>query len=238
MQCTASTTLIALIRSNYGEMHHFMPILLGSGIWSTLKQLGIAGQVLLGIADASVVPTPGSLDALTVLLAASNPKLWWIYAIAATIGSVAGGYLTYRIGVKGGKEALEKRVPPGKLERVYSMSHRYGFGAIMVPAIMPPPVPLSPFLIAAGAMKVPRHKFITAFSLGRFIRYGVVAFLGKLYGRQLLSFVSRYEKPILWMFVALAVAGGSAATVYFVRRKQKGLPVFRSASMPHGEKAA
>ena len=226
MQCTASTTLIALIRSNYGEMHHFMPILLGSGIWSTLKQLGIAGQVLLGIADASVIPTAGS------------HKEWPYYAAMATLGSTLGGYLTFRLGRKGGKEALEKRVPPGKLERVYSMSHRYGFGAIMVPAIMPPPVPLSPFLIAAGAMKVPRHKFITAFSLGRFIRYGVVAFLGKLYGRQLLSFVSRYEKPILWMFVALAVAGGSAATVYFVRRKQKGLPVFRSASMPHGEKAA
>jgi membrane protein YqaA with SNARE-associated domain len=215
-----------------------MPIFLVSGIWSTLKHLGIAGQVLLGIADASVIPTPGSLDALTVLLAASNQKLWWLYALSATVGSVAGGYLTYRIGVKGGKEALEKRVPPKKLDRVYSMSHRYGFGAIIVPAIMPPPVPLSPFLIAAGAMKVPKHKFLTAFSLGRFLRYGVVAFLGKLYGKHLLNFVSRYESPILWTLVALGVAAGIAAVIYFIRRKQKGLPVFRSASMPHGEKAA
>lgn len=215
-----------------------MLTLLSTGLWSTLKNLGILGQVLLGIADASVIPTPGSLDALTVLLAASNQKLWWLYALAATVGSVAGGYLTYRIGVRGGKEALENRVPPKKLERIYSMSQRYGFGAIMVPAILPPPVPLSPFLIAAGAMKVPKHKFLTAFSVGRLIRYGVFAFLGKVYGKQLLGFVSHYYKPILWLLVGLAVAGGIAATIYFVRRKQKGLPVFRSSSMPHREKVA
>lgn len=215
-----------------------MLTLLSTGLWSTLKNLGIVGQVLLGIADASVIPTPGSLDALTVLLAASNQKLWWLYALAATVGSVAGGYLTYRIGVRGGKEALENRVPPKKLERIYSMSQRYGFGAIMVPAILPPPVPLSPFLIAAGAMKVPKHKFLTAFSVGRLIRYGVFAFLGKVYGKQLLGFVSHYYKPILWLLVGLAVAGGIAATIYFVRRKQKGLPVFRSSSMPHREKVA
>jgi membrane protein YqaA with SNARE-associated domain len=215
-----------------------MLTILSTGLWSTLKNLGIVGQVLLGIADASVIPTPGSLDALTVLLAASNPKLWWLYAIAATAGSVAGGYLTYRMGVKGGKESLEKRVPRKKLERVYSLSERYGFRAIMVPAILPPPVPLSPFLIAAGAMKVPKHKFLAAFSLGRLIRYGVVAFLGKLYGRQLLGFVSHYYKPILWVLIGLAVAGGIAATIYFIRRKQKGLPVFRSSSTPHHEKAA
>jgi len=215
-----------------------MLTLISTGIWSTLKNLGIIGQVLLGIADSSVIPTPGSLDALTVLLAASNQKLWWLYALAATAGSVAGGYLTYRIGVKGGKEALETRLPPKKLERVRSMSQRYGFGAIMVPAILPPPVPLSPFLIAAGAMKVPKHKFLAAFSLGRLLRYGVVAFLGKIYGKQLLGFVSRYYKPILWVLVGLAVAGAIAATIYFVRRKQRGLPVFRSSSMPHHEKVA
>src|SRR5438045_3891905 len=210
-----------------------MSIFLAAGIWGTLEKLGIIGQVLLGIADASVIPTPGSLDALTILLAASNPKLWWLYAMAATFGSVAGGYLTYRIGVKGGKEALEKRVPPKNLERVYSMSKRYGFGAIMVPAILPPPVPLSPFLIAAGAMKVPKHKFLAAFSLGRFSRYGTVAFLGRLYGKQLINFVSSYYKPILWTLIGLTVAGGIAAAIYFIRRKQKGLPVFRSAQMPH-----
>src|SRR5689334_6603423 len=153
-----------------------MLTILWTGLWSTLKNLGIVGQVLLGIADSSVIPTPGSLDALTVLLAASNQRLWWMYAVAATIGSVAGGYLTYRMGVKGGKEALEKRVPPKKLNRVYSLSERYGFGAIMFPAILPPPIPMSPFLIAAGAMKVPTHKFLIAFSVGRLIRYVVVAF--------------------------------------------------------------
>jgi membrane protein DedA with SNARE-associated domain len=87
-------------------------------------------------------------------------------------------------------------------------------------------------------MKVPIHKFLAAFSVGRLIRYGVVAFLGKTYGKQLLGFVSRYYEPILWVLIGLAVAGGIAATFYFIRRKQKGLPVFRSAKVPPHEKAA
>ena len=215
-----------------------MPAFLALNVWGTLKNLGVVGQVLLGIADSSVIPTPGSLDALTVVLAASNPDLWWMYAIAATIGSVAGGYLTYRIGVKGGKEALDNRFPKNKLDRVYSYSERYGFGAIMVPALLPPPVPLSPFLIAAGAMRVPRHKFLTAFSIGRLLRYGMVAYLGRLYGRQLLGFLSQYYKPIFWILIGLAVVGGISGTIYVLRRKQKGLPAFRSARMRQGQKAA
>ncbi len=206
-------------------------LLLATGIWAMLKQLGALGLILLGLVDSSVIPTPGGLDALTIVLAAGNPQFWWLYAIAATIGSVIGGYLTYKIGVEGGKEALEKRVPKKDLERIYALSEKYGFGAILVPAILPPPVPLSPFLIAAGAMDVPRHKFLAAFSLGRFFRYGTVAFLGKVYGKHLLRFLAHYREPILWIFIGLAVVGGMAAATYFIRRKEKGLPVFRSAKM-------
>jgi membrane protein YqaA with SNARE-associated domain len=212
-------------------------LLLATGVWAMLKKLGAFGQILLGLVDSSVIPTPGGLDALTVVLAASNPGLWWLYAIAATVGSVIGAYLTYKIGVEGGREALETRVPPKDLKRIYSLSEKYGFGAILVPAILPPPVPLSPFLIAAGAMDVPKHKFLTAFSLGRFLRYGTVAYLGKLYGRHLLRFFAHYREPLLWILVGLGVVGGMAVAGYFLRRKQRGLPVFRSAKMPQAIEA-
>src|SRR5579864_3519745 len=79
-------------------------VLLAGQVWSKVRALGPVGEVLLGVADASVIPTPGSLDILIILLVAGVPQHWWLYVIAATVGSAIGAYLTYGIGLKGGKE--------------------------------------------------------------------------------------------------------------------------------------
>ena len=50
-------------------------MLLASGLLNWVHRLGNLGLILLGLADNSVVPLPGSVDALTVVLAASN-KEW------------------------------------------------------------------------------------------------------------------------------------------------------------------
>jgi len=204
-------------------------LIIASSVWVKLRQLGPIGEVLLGIADASVIPTPGSLDILIILLVAGAPQHWWIFVIAATIGSAMGAYITYGIGVKGGKEGLEKRIPDKKLKKVYRWSEKYGLGAVAVPALLPPPFPLSPFLLAAGVLKVPRTKFLAAYSAGRLVRYSIVALLGRLYGKALIAGMQKYSEPIIWALIALAAAGGLAAAVYIWHRKHKGLPAFRSA---------
>ena len=199
------------------------------GLWAKLRQLGPIGEVLLGVADASVIPTPGSLDILLILLVAGEPQHWWIYVLAASIGSTIGAYITFQIGDKGGKEALENRFPKKKLKNVYRWSEKYGVGAVAVPALLPPPFPLSPFLVAAGALKVPKKKFLSAYAAGRLVRYGLVAWLGRLYGHALIHGIQEYSKPITWTLVGLAVAGGIAAAIYIYHRKQQGLPALRSA---------
>lgn len=204
------------------------PLIAGS-LWTTLRHLGPIGEVLLGVADASVIPTPGSLDILLILLVAGEPQHWWIYVLAATIGSALGAWITFRIGEKTGKEGLEKRIPQKKLKKVYRWSEKYGVGAVAIPALLPPPFPLSPFLLAAGAMKVPKAKFLSAYSAGRVVRYSIVAWLGKMYGKSLINGVQHYSKPIIWVLIGLTVLGGIAATIYFIRRKHQGLPMFRSA---------
>lgn len=203
-------------------------VLLAGGVWATLSRLGPVGEILLGLADASVIPTPGSLDILLILLVAGSPQHWWIYVIAATVGSALGAYLTFRIGQKGGKEGLEKRIAAKKLKKVYRWSDKYGVGAVAVPALLPPPFPLSPFLLAAGAMQVPKKKFLAAYSAGRVVRYGIVAWLGRRYGKHLIHTLTYYSKPITYALIALAILGGLAATAYFLHRKSQGLPVFRS----------
>lgn len=207
----------------------FSELLIAGGVWAKLRALGPVGEILLGLADASVVPTPGSLDLLVILLVGSSPHYWWIYVLAATIGSSLGAYITYEIGLKGGKEGLAKRIPERKLKNVYKWSEQYGVGAVAVPAFLPPPFPLSPFLLAAGVTKVPKTEFLAAYSAGRLVRYGIVAFLGLMYGQSLIHAIQKYSRPIIWVLIFISSLSAIAAAAYLWRRKQKGLPMLHSA---------
>ena len=207
----------------------FSELIIAAGVWAKLRALGPIGEILLGVADASVVPTPGSLDILVILLVGSSPHNWWIYVLAATIGSSLGAWITYGIGFKGGKEGLAKRIPERKLKNVYRWSEKYGVGAVAVPALLPPPFPLSPFLLAAGVMKVPKTKFLGAYAIGRLMRYGLVAFLGRKFGQSLIRMMQQYSRPIIWALIVMAVLGAIAAAGYLWRRKQQGLPMLHSA---------
>src|SRR5579884_2192433 len=114
-----------------------------------IYQLGGLGFIPLGLLDNSVIPLPGSMDVLTIFLAARKEQLWLYYAAMATAGSVIGGFVTYRLARKGGKETLARRFSPSELEKVYKICARWGLGAIAIPALLPPPMPMLPFLFAA-----------------------------------------------------------------------------------------
>src|SRR5216684_1151669 len=151
--------------------------------WQNLRRLGGPGLVLLGIADNSVVPLTGSMDVLTIWLAARHREPWPYYAAMATIGAVIGGYITYALARKGGKQAMERKLSKTRAEQFSSAFARWGFFAVAIPAMLPPPFPFVPFLIAAGAMQYSRKKFLGALTLGRGLRYTIAAFLGFHYGR-------------------------------------------------------
>src|SRR5277367_5942193 len=181
-----------------------LTILLAISVWGRLHRLGGWGLILLGIADNSVVPLTGSVDVLTIWLAARHREPWPYYAMMATIGAVLGGYITYSLARKGGKEAMERRLSKRKAAKVYKRFERWGFGAIAIPAVLPPPFPFFPFLLAAGAMQYSRLKFLGALVLGRGVRYSIAAYLGLLYGTHILRFFSRYNKEAIAVLVALA----------------------------------
>lgn len=189
--------------------------------WTWLRHLGGVGLIALGIADASLIPMPGSLDALTVVLAASN-RTWWVYyAGMATVGSLVGSYFTFKIGREGGKEALEKRISKKRVEQVYKKFERGGFSVILVPALLPPPVPLVPFVLAAGALNYPTRRFLTALGVGRVIRYSVLGLLASIYGRSILGFLKHYYQPVLWSLIGLSVLGGIGSLVWWKKRQSR-----------------
>ncbi len=183
-------------------------------------RLGGFGFILLGLADNSVVPLPGSMDLLTIVLASSKREWWWYYAFMATLGSVIGGAVTYRLAREGGKEFLEKKIGARKAQKVYQHFERWGFWAVAVPAVLPPPVPIVPFLASAGALQYERTKFYGALTLGRAVRFTIVAYLASLYGHSIYGWMTRYYKPILWTLLGLLAVGIVVALVFYRKYKK------------------
>jgi len=184
-------------------------------------RLGGIGLVLVALIDNSFIPIPGGLDVFTILLSSGRHDLWWYYAIMATFGSVIGAYLTYRIGEKGGEDALEKKIGKQRAEKVYKRVNKAGFSSVFISVLIPPPFPIVPVLLAAGALKIPTRKFLSAVAAGRAIRFTIDCMLGIYFGRAILGFFSQYYKPALYTLIALAVIGGIGGLIYYKRWKAK-----------------
>ena len=179
-----------------------------------LVHLGAVGFLPLGLIDSSIIPLPGSMDVLTIILAARSPELWFYYAVAATIGSVLGAFVTYRLARKGGEKSLEQRLSAKSMKRVVKLFERWGFAAIAIPALLPPPMPLVPFVLAAGAMQYSVKKFLVAMALGRIVRYSILGYLAARYGRKMLPFLLQHGHPAIAAVLGLAVTAGLAYLVY------------------------
>jgi membrane protein DedA with SNARE-associated domain len=186
-----------------------------------LFHLGGVGLIPLGVLDNSLIPLPGSMDIVTIVLASRQGDWWPYYALMATLGAVLGGFLTYRLARKGGKEALERKFSRREVDRVYELFGRWGFSAIAISALLPPPAPIVPFLLVAGAMQYPAKNFLAALALGRAVRYAILAYLAATYGRWIITFVTGHGRPVAWTFASLLVAAGIGIAIFFLLRKPK-----------------
>ncbi len=198
-------------------------VFLITGRW--LVRLGGPGLIVLGILDNSVVPLTGSMDVLTIVLAAGHKTLWAYYALMATAGGVLGGYITYAVARKGGQEAIERKLNKKRAEKFLKRFQRWGFWSVVVGAILPPPFPFVPVLLAAGGSQYPPKKFLAALTLGRGFRYGLLAFFARIYGRHIVRFFSQYYKPAVLVLGGIALIGGILTLAQYLRsRKKRDVP--------------
>ena len=212
--------------ANRGKMFHRLLIAvaaptLAHSAWRWLFHLGGLGFIPVGLLDASIIPVPGSMDVLTIVLCARRSDLWIYYAIMATIGSVLGGFTTYRLARKGGKEMLARRFSARTLKKVYAIFERWGFGAIALPALLPPPVPMVPFVLAAGALQYSVEKFLAALSLGRMSRFTLLAFLSARYGRRMLIYISQNGHPVLVTVIVVSIALCAVFFFFFAGKRRR-----------------
>ena len=195
------------------------------------------GVFAVSAIDASVIPLaiPGSTDLLLLWLISHGGNPWLLVAIAVG-GSLLGGYTTWHLGKKGGEAALERFVPQRLQKRVRGWSQQHSVLAVMLPAVLPPPIPLWPFLLAAGALGVTWQRFLAAFGAGRALRYALVGWLAVRYGRHVIRLWSatldKWSAPIGWTFGILMAASLGYGVWKFRRlqRKSSAQPVLQTAS--------
>jgi membrane protein YqaA with SNARE-associated domain len=179
-----------------------------------LLGFGLFGVFLVSIVDSSFVPLPlpGITDIMIIVLAAQHSN-WFLLILLATAGSALGGFFSYQVGQRGGMVFLEKHVPARIFKRVCEWMSKHAILSVALPAILPPPMPLSPFVLAAGALKMSRRKFMITFTASRAIRHTIAAWLGIHYGRHILriwnSISAKYATPfliVLWTLIIVSAA--------------------------------
>lgn len=187
---------------------------------------GIFGLFAVSVIDSSIIPlpVPGSTDLLLILLVTHRGDPF-LAAIAATVGSILGGYLTWGTGSKGGEAALHRYMPKRFARRLTGWVESKGTLAVTIAALLPPPFPLMPLLLAAGALGVSRRKFLVSFGLARTFRYALVAWLAEAYGRAMVRafrhYLAGWSEPLMWTYLGLVVAGVLYGVWKFRRQRRQ-----------------
>ena len=184
------------------------------------------GAYVIALLDASMVFfLPFGVDAVVIYLAASNRELAWLSPLLATAGSVTGAAVTFWIGQKIGEVGLERYVPARRLERLQCRVRDTGAVALAVPALMPPPFPLTPFVLTCGALRVNPWRFFSTFAAVRLLRFGVEAALAVAFGRRILQVLrSEMFQSVVLGFIALAILGTIVSAVLLWRSTRHPTP--------------
>lgn len=168
-----------------------------------LISLGPFGLFAIAFLDSVMVPMPGGVDAVLLLLAAARPSWLLIYVAAATIGSTLGCVALYRLSQRAGKKALS-RFSESKQKRVKDLMDRYDVMSVLVASLLPPPFPFKLFVVSAGVFRLNLMRFTLAVAGGRTFRYLLLGYLAARYGDQAKELLTRYY-PAIGIILAVLI---------------------------------
>ena len=161
-------------------------------------------MILVGALDSSLLTLPELNDYITIARIANNPNEVYYFPLFPAIGSVIGCLALYRI-ARSGEKFIAKRFHPKHLDRVEALYRKWGLFALVIPALLPPPMPFKIFVVAAGALNYPPARFAITIMIARTARYYFWGILAYFYRDEV-------KKTLAWMehhfFAVLAVLLG------------------------------
>src|ERR671929_1662761 len=135
--------------------------------------LAAPAMIIIGALDSSLLSLPEINDYLVVGRCFKDPTAAYYFPLFAAAGSVLGCLLLYTIVRRGGQAVMRRRFKAENIARVERVYARYGFLAIAIPALLPPPMPFKIFVATAGTLEYPRWRFMLTVMLARGLRYTV-----------------------------------------------------------------
>lgn len=178
-------------------------------------------MVIIGALDSSLLSLPEINDYLVVGRCYKYPTAAFYFPLFAAAGSVLGCNLLYSIVRRGGQAVLRKRFKLAQIKRVERVYERFGFLAIGIPAILPPPLPFKIFVATAGALEYPRWKFLLTVMIARSFRYYVEGILAVFYGKRVLLFLK--DNGLIIVSVAGSIVLLAVIVYVIVSRRNRKL---------------
>jgi len=178
-------------------------------------------MIIIGALDSSLLSLPEINDYLVVGRCFKYPTAAFYFPLFAATGSVIGCNILYMIVRRGGQAVLRKRFPLQSIKRVERAYERFGFLAIGIPAILPPPLPFKIFVATAGALEYPRWKFLLTVMIARSFRYYLEGILAVYYGRRVLLFMKDNGLVIISIVGTLVLIGLIIYLVVWMRRSPR-----------------
>lgn len=193
--------------------------LLAIARWLEVNVIGLPiyfaapAMIIIGALDSSLLSLPEINDYLVVGRCYKDPSAAFYFPMFAAAGSVIGCNLLYTIVRRGGQVVLRKRFKLENIKRVERAYERFGFLAVGIPAILPPPLPFKIFVATAGALEYPRWKFLLTVMIARSFRYYVEGILAVYYGRRVLLFMKDNGLVVISIVATIILIG---LIIYFL----------------------
>lgn len=181
------------------------------------------GLPVMAALDSSVVFFfPFGLDLVLVLMCARKPELAWLYPLLATAGGIGGASLTFWIGRKIGEHGVERFTNAARFEQVKKRIGTTAAVSTGALALVPPPFPFTPFILASGALDVRFRPFIMAFAAARLLRASLVSWLAIVYGKQIVAWMQNDSfEYLVGFFILVALAGTAFSAWRVIRSTQR-----------------
>jgi membrane protein YqaA with SNARE-associated domain len=200
---------------------------------ATLKPLGVWGLGGLAFIDAGFFPLPTTMDGVVIGYVAADHRKFLLYVLMAAALSALGSLIPYYVGRAGGELFLLKRINRARYEGLRDKFENQEFMAIMIPAMMPPPMPIKLFEFAAGVFEMRPLLFATAIFSGKFVQFLVCALITVFYGPEIAHASRMAVHEHLGIVLGFVGAGVLWIFVYVLRKlfsaRAAGFPLEEAA---------
>jgi membrane protein YqaA with SNARE-associated domain len=166
---------------------------------------GGVGMCVAGFIDSATPLPPVVLDILLIEVSMKRPVRMPYYVMMTVIGSVLGGVLLYVLARKG-EQAFVKKSIGARGEKIRGWVARNGFLAVLLGALMPPPMPFKAVILAAGMAEMPVRPFIFSLTLARVIRFSLEGYLAVRFGAAALPYLREHKIAGTFWCVVIALA--------------------------------